>query len=248
MIPLATPNLDGNEGAYLQECVTSTFVSSVGRFVSEFEEKVAAEAGAAGGVATSSGTNALHLALAALRVGPGDLVVLPTYTFIASANAIAMAGARPWLMDVTAETWTLDPAQLADQLDGQTETRDGRLVHRATGERVAAVMPVDTLGHPADMDAIADGHALMDAHRQPDADAHQYAHPYLDAVTHIDDDRHAHAHQFAHHHPDAQSHAHAGAPVPLDRRRADGHLHARTGHAQLADCAHTGNRPKHGRH
>ena len=133
MIPLATPDLRGNESRYLQECVDSTFISSVGQFVTRFEQSVAEAAGSAGGVATSSGTTALHLALATLRIGAGDLVILPSYTFIASANAIAMAGARPWLMDISSESWTLDPNQLADQLHWETTLRDGRLVHRGTG-------------------------------------------------------------------------------------------------------------------
>jgi len=155
VIPLAVPDLNGNEARYLQKCIESTFISSVGEYVTRFEKDVAAVAGAVGGVATASGTTALHLALATLRIGAGDLVILPTYTFIATANAVSMAGARPWLMDVTAEAWTLDPAMLRDALARDTHRNaNGTLVHAKTGERVAAVMPVYTLGHPADMDAI----------------------------------------------------------------------------------------------
>ncbi|MFN3171114.1 MAG: aminotransferase class I/II-fold pyridoxal phosphate-dependent enzyme [Hyphomicrobiales bacterium] len=156
MIPLAVPDLSGNESRYLQQCIDTTFVSSVGRFVDDFESAVAQVAGTTGAVATSSGTTALHLALAALRVGRGDLVVLPSYTFIASANAISMAGARPWLIDISQETWTLDPSALRAALEQDTISQDGSYVHRQTGERVAAIMPVHTLGHPADMDAIGD--------------------------------------------------------------------------------------------
>lgn len=155
MIPLATPDLRGNEAAYLQQCVDSTFISSVGRFVQEFEKSVAAAVGAAGGVATCSGTTALHLALATLRIGHGDLVLLPSFTFIASANAITLAGARPWLIDVERRSWTMDPEQLRRELTEKTKVDGSRLVHRETGERVAAIMPVHTLGHPADMDALA---------------------------------------------------------------------------------------------
>lgn len=156
MIPLAVPDLSGNESRYLQQCIDTTFVSSVGRFVDDFESAVAQVAGAANAVATSSGTTALHLALAALRVRRGDLVLLPSYTFIASANAISMAGARPWLIDISPETWTLDPSALRAALEQDTIFQDGSCVHRLTGERIAAIMPVHTLGHPADMDAVGD--------------------------------------------------------------------------------------------
>lgn len=154
MIPLAVPNLAGNEAAYLQQCVESTFVSSVGPFVTRLEEMAAALAGSAAGVATSSGTTGLHVALTALGVGRDDLVCLPSFTFVASANAISHCGASPWLFDIDPLRWTLDPALLARALDEDC-TRDGAaLIHRASGRRVAAVMPVHVLGSPAHMDAI----------------------------------------------------------------------------------------------
>src|SRR5688572_23485126 len=103
MIPLAIPNLAGNEARYLQDCVATGFVSSVGPFVRQFEDMVTAATGAADTVAVASGTVGLHLALVCAGVRHDDLVVLPALTFIASANAIAHCGATPWLMDVTAE-------------------------------------------------------------------------------------------------------------------------------------------------
>jgi dTDP-4-amino-4,6-dideoxygalactose transaminase len=154
VIPLAIPNLAGNEARYLAECISTTFVSSVGPFVDRFEAMVAASAGARAAVATSSGTTGLHAALIALGVGAGDLVVLPSFTFIASANAIAHCGAMPWLFDVDPNSWTLDPALVARTLGTETERRGDGLVHRPTGRRVAAMLPVYTLGMPADMDAI----------------------------------------------------------------------------------------------
>ena len=154
MIPLCVPSLEGNEARYLQECIESTFVSSVGAFVDRLEGLSAQAAGSRLGVATSSGTTALHLALMSVGVGRDDLVILPSYTFIASANAISHAGAVPWLMDVTAESWTLDPRLLAEQLERETRRDGDRLIHAASGRRVAAVMPVHTLGHPAHMDPI----------------------------------------------------------------------------------------------
>ena len=154
MIPLAVPNLGGNEARYLQECVETNFVSSVGPFVDRFEAMVAEASGASHAVATSSGTTGLHAALTALGVGRDDLVVLPSFTFIASANAISHCGATPWLLDVCGDSWTLDVAQLARVLETQAERRDGDLVHRESGRRVAALMPVYTLGLPAEMEPL----------------------------------------------------------------------------------------------
>lgn len=155
MIPLAVPNLAGNEARYLQECIDSTFVSTVGPFVRRFEAMIADATGAGEAVAVSTGTVGLHLALVCAGVGRDDLVVLPALTFIASANAIAHCGATPWLFDIAPESWTLDADQLERVLAAETVSRDGRTVHRASGRRVAAIMPVHTLGHPADMDALA---------------------------------------------------------------------------------------------
>jgi perosamine synthetase len=154
MTPLAVPNLTGREAEYLQQCIESTFVSSVGPFVTLFEEKVAEEAGASFAVATSAGTTGLHVALEAIGVGRDDLVVLPSFTFIASANAIAYCGASPWIFDITEESWTLDPELLSKHLSTETHWEKDCLIHNFTGRRVAAVMPVYTFGMPADMDEI----------------------------------------------------------------------------------------------
>ena len=155
MIPIAVPNLAGNEARYLQECVDSNYVSSVGPFVDRFEEMVAAASGAPHAVATSSGTTGLHVALTALGVQRDDLVILPSLTFIASANAISQCGATPWLFDVSRDSWTLDPEAVAEALARQTVRRGRELVHKRTGRRVSALMPVHTLGTPAEMDALA---------------------------------------------------------------------------------------------
>lgn len=154
MIPLAIPVLSGNEARYLQDCVTTGFVSSVGPFVSRFEAMIAESTGAASAFATSSGTVGLHLALTAAGVRPGDLVIAPSYTFIASANAVAHCGASPWIVDIAADTWTLDPTLVATALQTETRRENGACIHRATGRRVAAIMPVHVLGLAADMDPI----------------------------------------------------------------------------------------------
>jgi dTDP-4-amino-4,6-dideoxygalactose transaminase len=155
MIPLAVPNLAGREGEYLQECVTSTFVSTVGPFVGHFEDMVAESSGARYAIATSAGTTALHAALVVSGVGHGDLVIAPAFTFIASVAAIGHCGAKPWLFDISPSTWTIDTMLVADALARDTQ-RDaaGVLRHRETGRKVAAILPVFTLGIPADMDEI----------------------------------------------------------------------------------------------
>ena len=154
MIPIAIPNLSGNEAKYLAQCVETGFVSSVGSFVSEFADSVADKSGASHSAPLATGTAGLHLALLTAGVRENDLVILPSLTFIASANAVAYCGALPWLTEVAAESWTLDPHQLAEMLERETKVRDGAVYHLKSGRRVAAVMPVYMLGLPADMDAI----------------------------------------------------------------------------------------------
>lgn len=154
MIPLSTPDLSGNEARYLQQCIEDGFVSTAGPFVPRFEEAVALASGARQAVAIASGTSALHVALAALGVKQGDLVVLPSYTFIASANAISHAGATPWLFDIAADSWTLDPRLLTEKLESETRRVGTEIVHRLSGRRVSAILPVYALGLPADMEPV----------------------------------------------------------------------------------------------
>lgn len=154
MIYLAEPDLTGNERKYLNECIDTTFVSSVGAFVNRFEEDIARIAGADYGTATSSGTTGLHMALKACGVGQDEMVCIPSFTFIATANAVVHCGAEPWLIDISEESWTMDPVVLERELSEKTVIKDGQTYHKATGKRVAAVMPVYTLGMPADMDRI----------------------------------------------------------------------------------------------
>ncbi len=154
MIPLAVPNLIGNEKKYLEECIDTTFVSSVGEFVERFEKMGAMLSGAKYATAVSSGTEAIHIALLATGVMPGDLVIIPSYTFIATANAVVHCGALPWCIDSEEKTWTIDAHILETELKKKTTIRHGSVIHRETGKRVKAVMPVFTLGAPADMDSI----------------------------------------------------------------------------------------------
>jgi perosamine synthetase len=130
--------LDGNELEYVTECIRTNWVSSAGSFVGRFEDAFARAAGCEFAVACTSGTTALHLAVAAAGLGPGDEVILPTFTMIASANAVGYTGATPVLVDTDPETWNLD-------LD---------LVRDRIGPKTKAIMIVHTYGHTVDADAI----------------------------------------------------------------------------------------------
>lgn len=137
-IPVAAPSLIGREAEYVQECMTSTWISSIGRFIDEFEQGFADFCGVKHAVACNNGTTALHLALVALGVGPGDEVIVPTLTYIASANAVTYCGATPVFIDSDESTFNLDPAKLEALITPRTR----------------AIMPVHLYGHPADMDPI----------------------------------------------------------------------------------------------
>ena len=155
MLPLCVPNISGNEGKYLAECASSTFVSSVGPFVDRFEADTRDATGAAWAVATSAGTTALHTALHFLGVGPSDHVIIPSLTFIATANAVAHCHASPIILDVDEARWGMNSDLLAEVLSQACEhDADGALRYSATGGEVKAIMPVYAMGLPADMDSI----------------------------------------------------------------------------------------------
>ncbi len=153
MIPLAVPNLTGNERKYLNECIDTTFVSSVGEFVNRLEADATSLTGATSAVATSAGTTALHASLITLGVRPGDYVIVPSFTFIASANAVCHAGAIPWLFDIDPTSWCIDLDQVELELEENCHMLNGVTFHRASGRRVSALMPVYTLGNMPNMDA-----------------------------------------------------------------------------------------------
>lgn len=157
-IALCVPNIGEAERANLNACIDTGYVSSVGPFVSEFEARIGAAMGVDRAVATGSGTQALHLALYVAGVQRGDLVVMPAFTFIATANACWQAGASPLLLDIEPEGWTLDPEALRGLFEEDCDRTAAGLVHRASGRRIGAVMPVYTLGNVARMreiDALA---------------------------------------------------------------------------------------------
>ncbi len=163
MIPLAVPNLTGREKEYLNNCIETTYVSSIGEYVNRLEQMTAQAAGSRFAVATSAGTTGLHAVLAALGVNAGELVIIPALTFIATANAIAYCGAVPWCMDISLSDWCLDSELVCSVLEHECEFKDDKVIHKESGRRVAAIMPVYTLGNIPDMKAfrlIADKYHL----------------------------------------------------------------------------------------
>lgn len=153
-IPLCAPHLGGNEAKYLQECVDSGWISSAGPFVNQLEELLARALQAAHGVATSSGTAALHLALLVAGVRHGEEVLVSDLTFVAPANAIRYLGAEPVLVDCEVEHWQMDVGLLKHFFAQECQVGVSGVVNRRTGRRVAAIVPVHVLGHPVDMDPL----------------------------------------------------------------------------------------------
>lgn len=152
-VPLAVPSLDGRESEYLLECVESTFVSSAGPFVTRFADQIAELSGTGSASVTCSGTVALQMALEALGVGDGDLVMVPSLTFIASTNAIRHASADVWLVDCTAATWTLDVDLARAVIERDTEPHERGRRHLVTGAVLSAIMPVMVMGATLDFSA-----------------------------------------------------------------------------------------------
>jgi perosamine synthetase len=155
-IPLCVPELRGNEWDYVKECLDTGWVSSVGSYVNRFEHDVAKFVGTSNGVATASGTAALHLALKVAGVQPDDEVLVSTLTFIAPVNAIRYVGAWPVFIDAESAHWQMDPAHVARFLQTECTVEAGDLRNTRTGRRVAAIVPVHILGHSVDLKPILD--------------------------------------------------------------------------------------------
>jgi perosamine synthetase len=151
MLLLSAPNIAGNEWKYVKECLDTGWISSVGAYVTQFEQMVADFAGAKYGVATMNGTAALQIALQLTGVERGDYVIVPNITFIASVNAIKYTGADPILMDVDPHSWQMDLDLLERFLENDTTQNDGVLRLKADGRRIRAIMPVHVLGNMCDM-------------------------------------------------------------------------------------------------
>lgn len=147
-IPVSAPVLAGNERAYVADCMETTWISSNGKYIALFERSFAEFCGVQHALSCCNGTTALHLALLAAGVGPGDEVLVPTLTFVATANTVVYCGAKPVFVDSEPATWNMDPAALESKITRRTK----------------AIIPVHLYGHPADMDpimAVARKHRLV---------------------------------------------------------------------------------------
>ncbi len=162
-IPLHEPRFRGNEKKYVNECIDTSFVSSVGKFVDLFEQKIAEYTGAKYAVAAVNGTAALHIALMLAGVKQDDEVITQPLTFIATANAISYTGAKPVFIDVDKDTMGLSPEKLKQFLKEKCELRPqpqpqpqslSQPYNKKTGKRIAAVVPMHTFGHPARIEEI----------------------------------------------------------------------------------------------
>ncbi len=153
MIPLSIPSLRGNEWKYVKDCLDTEWVSSAGKYVEKFEADFADYVGSAHAIACVNGTAALQVALRLVGVAPGDEVIVPTLTFIATINAVNHLGAKPVFMDCD-EYYNIDVEKTAEFLEKETEFRDGVTCNKKNGRRISAIMPVHVFGNAARMDEL----------------------------------------------------------------------------------------------
>lgn len=138
MIPVCEPFIGGEELEYVIDCIKTNWISSKGKYIEEFEQRFASYCDCKHGISTTSGTTALHLALASLGIGPGNEVIVPTFTMISTAFAIVYTGAKPVLIDAEPETWNMDVTKIEEKISPRTK----------------AIMLVHIYGHPCDMEPI----------------------------------------------------------------------------------------------
>ncbi len=155
MIPLSVPSLKGNEWKYVKECLDTEWVSTAGKFVTKFEADFRGFVGAPHAIACVNGTAALHVALRIVGVLPGEEVVVPTVTFIATANAVRYVGAEPVFMDCD-DYYNIDIEKTVEFLRTQTEIRNGKSYNIGTGKRIAAIVPVHVFGNAVRLHEILD--------------------------------------------------------------------------------------------
>jgi perosamine synthetase len=153
-IPLHEPRFEKNESIYLQQCIESTFVSSVGQFVDRFEASLVEYTGSRYTVAVVNGTCALQVALHVAGVQRNDEVLVPTLSFVATANAVHYCGAVPHFVDSDEETLGMDPEALGEWLKQTAEPAQGVFRNRQTGRRLRALVPMHTFGHPCDLEGL----------------------------------------------------------------------------------------------
>ena len=153
-IPLHEPKFVGNEKKFLNECIDSTFVSSVGKFVDKFEEQIAKYTGTKYAVATGSGTSALHISLILAGVDKASEVITQPLTFVATCNAISYCGAQPIFIDVDRDTMGLSPSALRSFLENNTTVKNKQCINNKTSKIIKACVPMHSYGHPCRIDKI----------------------------------------------------------------------------------------------
>lgn len=156
MVPLHVPTFRGNEKKYLNECIDSTFVSSVGKFVDRFEEMMVEYTGTQKAVVCVNGTNALHMAMLLVGVEREDEVITQALTFIATCNAISYIGAHPVFIDVDKDTMGLSPDAMEAWLKENAEIKGDSCYNKRTGRRIKACVPMHTFGHPLHLDKLVE--------------------------------------------------------------------------------------------
>ncbi|NTU31065.1 LegC family aminotransferase [Brevibacillus sp. HB1.1] len=153
-IALHEPCFQGKEWEYVKECIDTGWVSSVGKYVDQFEQMLQEYTGVKRAVAVVNGTAALHICLKLVGVESGDEVLIPTLTFIATANAVAYCGAIPHFVDSSEKTLGIDPYKLERYLEEIAVVREGICYNRVSGRRIKAVVPMHTFGHPVELDEL----------------------------------------------------------------------------------------------
>lgn len=151
-VALHEPVIAGNEWQYVKDCLDTAWVSSVGSYVDKFEEELAGFTGANRAIVTVNGTAALHLCMRLVGIEQGDEVIIPSLTFVATANAVAYCGAIPLLAESDETTLGMDPVKLDSFLADVTDMRDSGTFNRITGRRIGCVVVMHTFGHPVDLD------------------------------------------------------------------------------------------------
>jgi len=161
---LHEPSFEGNEWSYLKECLDSTYVSSVGKFVDKFESDLAIYTGVKYAITVTNGTAALHIALLLAGVEPKDEVLIPALTFVATANAVAYCNATPHFVDSEEKTLGVDAPKLRNYLEQNTTQKNGNCVNKKSGNVIRALVPMHTFGHPSNLSelvALADEYNLV---------------------------------------------------------------------------------------
>lgn len=155
-IPLCVPEIRGNEWVYVKECLDTSWISSVGAYVTRFEEEMAAYVGVKRAIAVVNGTAGLHIALLVVGVQPDDEVIVPPLTFVSPVNAVRYCNAWPVFVDVQRDTWQMNVEKVVEFVEHECDYCNGELFNRTSGRRVKALLPVPILGHPVDMDPLVE--------------------------------------------------------------------------------------------